>query len=266
MFHLELFSSSNTSSGANTFVQNNYVTADAILPGLVNGVQVSRDLPYVMAVLPLGAHIVHTRLQAPSFLPFPYINLSPGNRGAAFESPPRIFDFSRAPIKLNPTEELDVYCSQNSGGSETQYVGVLFSDGMITPNPAGRYFTVHATATTTLTAGAFTQVSPSFDQALPAGQYALVGARCYSATGKYFRMFPAQAPLWRPGGVCVQAYDSLDPPAQRFATYRPELNLNWGTWLTFYQNVPPQVEFFAASADTAEEMWFDLIQISGATI
>jgi len=36
---------------------------------------------------------------------------------------------------------------------------------------------------------------------------------------------------------------------------------DWGVWMTFYQNVPPQVEFFATSADTAEEMWFDLVYL-----
>lgn len=275
MFHMELFSSSNTTSGANTFKQVNYVTTDNVLPAQVSGLQVSPQLPYVMAVFPIGAHLVHTRIQSNSMLPFPYITMDPGNRGSAFESPPRYFDFSNFPLPLKPTEEFDVFCSQNSGGSETQYVAVQFSDGKPTPlpltvNPAnmisspitpGRFFTVHWTAAVTLTAAAWTQVAPTFDQALYAGYYALVGARAFSATGLFFRMFPSFGPLWRPGGVCVQAYDSLDPDNQRYSNAYEPAPSSWGVWLTFYQNVPPQVEFFATSGDTAEEGWFDLVYL-----
>ena len=179
MFHLELFSSSIATSGANTFQQLTYTSVDNVLPKLNNGMQVSPTLPYLQAVLGVGAHMVHVRGQAPSMLPFPYPALSPNNRGAAFESPPRIWDFSRAPLPLRPTEEFDIFCTQNSGGAETEYVACQFSDGTLTPIPVainppgigqnpttpGRFFAVHWTAAVTLTAGAFTQVQPVFDQA-----------------------------------------------------------------------------------------------------
>lgn len=271
MFHSELFTSS-IASGANTFAQINYFTTDNILPPLVNGMQVSPDLPFLMTVVGVGAHMVHLRPQMNSFLPFPFLALSPNNRGGAAESPPRFWDFSSAPIPLKPTEEFDIFATQNAGAGEIQYVLATFCDrppgpppvainpGGLPSNPLlpGRFFTAHWTATKTLTAGGWTQVQPAFDQTLPAGTYALLGARAFSATGIFFRMFPAMGPKWRPGGVCVQAYDSLDPEAQRyFSSYHWPTNF-WGPWLTFYQNVPPQVEFFATAADTAEEGWFDL--------
>lgn len=277
MFHLELFKSS-ISSGANTFGQVNYYTTDNVLPQQVNGLQVPVNLPFLHSIMGVGAHMVHVRAQANSMTPFPYPALSPNNRGAAFESPPRIWDFSSYPIPLRPTEELDIFATQNSGGSETQYVAVQVCDGPVQPysaivNPSsvtgfgpqvGRYFSVHWTASTTLTAGAWTQVAPSFDQTLPAGQYALLGARVYSATGLFFRMFPATAPLWRPGGIAVQAYDQMDPVNQRFIPDYATTARGWGVWLSFYQNVPPQVEILSTSADTAEEGWFDLVFINPA--
>jgi hypothetical protein len=75
-------------------------------------------------------------------------------------------------------------------------------------------------------------------------------------------MFPAMAPLWRPGGVAVQAYDQLDPVNQRFIPNMSDESLGWGVWLSFYQNVPPQVEFFSTAADTTEEGWFDLLYVN----
>jgi hypothetical protein len=278
MFHLELFSSA-VASGANTFAQLTYFTPDNVLPKLVNGVQVSPTLPFLHSVLGVGAHLVHIRAQAPSMLPFPYTAMSPNNRGTAFESPPRVWDFSKIPLPLRVTEEFDIFVTQNSGGSETEYVAVQFCDGpgtpipvtvnpqVITQNPAtpGRFFSVHWTAATTLSAGSWSAVQPSFDQALPAGNYALVGARAFSATGLFFRLFPAMAPLWRPGGVCVQAYDQMDAYNQRFMAPYGAIPGGWGVWLTFFQNVPPQVEFFATSADTAEEGWFDLVYLGPQT-
>ena len=278
MFHLETFSSS-IATGANTFAQLTYVSTDAVLQKLVNGMQVSPQLSKLMAVMGVGAHLVHVRAQAPSMLPNPYVSLSPNNRGSAFESPPRFWDYSNNPIALRLTEEFDIFATQNSGGSETEYVACLFTDGVMTPAPAvrtgptingvGGFFTLHGTATTTLTAGAWTNIPASsitFDQSLPAGTYAVVGMRAFSATGLFFRLFPQYTPLWRPGGVCVQAYDQLDPPGQRFVSGWGRSTSNWGVWLNFYSNTVPGLEIFAVSADTAEEVWFDVIKLSDQTV
>jgi hypothetical protein len=279
MFHMELFSSS-IASGANTFAQLTYSTPDNILPKLVNGMQVSPNLPYLMMVAGVGAHMVHVRPQSNSMLPFPYPTLSPNNIGTAFESPARIWDFSAHPIPLKPTEEFDIFATQNKGSSETEYVFCNFSDNKplavgvaidpvgVASNPAtpGRFFSSHWTSSTTLSAGAWTAVQPTFDQALYAGYYALVGARAFSATALAFRMFPAMGPLWRPGGIAVQTYDQLDPPNQRGFNSSNGFFSTWGAWLYFYQNVPPQVEFFATSADSAEEGWFDLVYLGPQAI
>lgn len=278
MFHMEVFSSS-IASGANTFAQLTYVSSDAILQKLVNGMQVSAQLPKLKAVMGVGANLVHVRAQAPSMLPLPYVTMSPNNRGSAFESPPRVWDFSGMEIPLRLTEEFDIFATQNSGGAQTEYVACLFTDGIRTPPPPvrtgptvsgnGAFFTLHGTATTTLTAGAWTNIPASsitFDQALPAGAYSFVGGRVFSATGLFFRLFPQVEPLWRPGAAAVQAYDQMDAYGARAVPSYGAIGAAWGEWLKFYSNTPPGVEVFATAADTAEEVWYDLIKISDATI
>jgi len=274
MFHSELFTSA-IASGATSRAQVNYSTKDYVLPPLNNGMQVSALLPFLMAVCGIGAHLDEVQIQAPSMQPLPYPNLNPNNRSSGSESPPRFWDFSGAPFPLRPTEELDIYATQDSGSSETEYVLVTLSDGQrVAPPPIrtaptingnGGYFSAHWTASTTLTAGAWTQVQPTFDYPLPAGLYSLIGARVYSATALFFRMLPATSPLWRPGGLAVRAYDSLDPVNQRGFQQVFFPGQGWGEWLRFYQNVSPSIELFATSADTAEEGWFDLIKVSDAT-
>jgi hypothetical protein len=257
MFHLEYFSSS-IATGASTMAQ---VTAvyNGVVPKLNNGFQTPAALSYVHSVFAVGAHLVRARIQSPRFLPFPYPDLNPGNRGTAFESPVRAFDFSTNPFPLNATDEIDMYASQNSGSGETEYIALQFTDNVKIPVPSGQSFTVHSTASTTLTAGAFTAVQPVFDYALPAGTYALAGVRAFSATAYFFQMLPVQQPLWRPGGIGVQAYDQLDPPGQRMYSYLGINMWNWGVWLAFRQNTPPAINHFATSADTAEEYWYDLV-------
>jgi hypothetical protein len=124
-------------------------------------------------------------------------------------------------------------------------------------------FTVHATSATTLTAAKFTPCIPTLDFALPAGRYALIGCRAFSATARAFRILPSMNQIWRPGGVAVQAYDQLDPPQQRGWNWLGQADSGWGTWLEFQQNVLFQVEMYATSADSAEEFDFDLVQTSG---
>lgn len=264
-FHTVVFTSSTSGSGATTFVQLNF-KQDVIVPTLNNGLQVPKQLPKLAFLAGVGTSLTNIRAQTPSFLPYPWPAFAPVNRGSAFESPPRMFDGFKSPLPMNPTDELDIYICQNSGGSETEYVFSTLADGMPVPAPAGRFFTVHATGSTTVTAGAFTTCQLTFDQAIPAGLYAVIGARAYSATGLAFRLAPAMEPLWRPGGIAVKTYDQMDPPGQRGYIYDGQVVAPWGVWMSFYQNVPPQLDMFCVSADTAQECWLDLVQISSGTV
>lgn len=264
-FHTVVYTSSTSGSGATTFVQLNF-KADAIVPTLNNGLQVPKQLSRLGFVAGVGTSLTNFRAQTPAFLPYPWPSFAPVNRGSAFESPPRMWDLFDRPLSMNPTDELDIWICQNSGGAETEYVFASLTDGVETPAPAGRFFTVHGTGSTTVTAGAFTLCALTFDQAIPAGLYAVIGARAFSATALAFRLAPAMEPLWRPGGIAVRTYDQLDPPGQRAFHLDGTVVAPWGVWMQFYQNVPPQLDLFATSADTAQEVWLDLIQISAGTV
>jgi hypothetical protein len=271
-FHMEVFRSSLASGATDVFQQVTYVTAGAVLAPLSNGLQVSAMLPKLHSFFGVGAHLENIRPQAASMQPLPYPVFAPNNIGTAIESPARFWDFTRGPKALRPTEEFDIYASQTSGGAETESVFVNFTDGVFEAPPAiasqstlngnGQFVIVHATAATTLTANAWTQVTPVLDSNLPAGLYALVGARVYTAHALAFRIKPLVEPLWRPGGVAVQTADQLDPPGQRFFNPVTGKMSHWGVWVKFFQNTVPYVEIWASAADTAEDMFFDLIKIS----
>jgi len=272
MFHMEAFRSSLASGSSDVFQQVTYISAGAVLAPLVNGVQVSAMLPYLHSLFGVGAHLENIRPQSASMLPLPYPTLAPNNIGTAVESPARFWDFSRNAKALRPTEEFDILASQTSGGAENEAVFVNFTDNRPqaappiatgpTINGNGQYFTAHATGTTTCAANAWTQCTPTLDLPLPAGMYALVGARAMSTHALAFRMYPIVEPLWRPGGVAVQTADQLDPPGQRFYNPLTGKLSHWGVWLTFFQNTIPNVGMWVTAQDTAQDFFFDLIKIS----
>jgi hypothetical protein len=248
LHHLELYHSSITVA---TLAQLNSSGVGNVVPTLNNGYQVP-NLNYLAAVYGVGTSLARIQAQARSMLPYPYPDLVPTNRGSAFESPVRGGFMFQYPKPMKVTEELDVFVVQNSGGSETEYVGVNFSDGPITPVPFVGGFTVHCTATKTLTAGAWTTCQITPDTNLPASMYQLVGLRAFSATALFARIFPTSSNQQaRPGTTAMQTYDQMDTPFSRHGAS--------GIWYTFPQNVLPQIDFFATSADTAEEVWLDLI-------
>lgn len=252
--HLELYHSSITVA---TLAQLSSSAVGNVVPTLNSGYQVP-SLNYLAAVYGVGTSLGRIQAQARSFLPWPYPDMVPTNRGSAFESPVRgIFQFAN-PRPMRVTEELDVFVVQNSGGTETEYVGVNFSDGPISSVPWVGGFTVHCTATKTLTAGAWTTCQITPDTNLPAYNYQLVGLRMQSATALFARIFPTSSfQQARPGCPAMQAYDQLDAPYARMGAS--------GIWYTFPQNVLPQVDVFATSADTTEDFWLDLIPSSPNT-
>jgi hypothetical protein len=269
---LEAFRSSLSSGVTDVLQQVTYISAGAILAPSASGLQVSAALSKLHSLFGVGAHLENISPQAASMLPLPYPNLAPNNIGTAAENPVKFWDWSRGPKPLRPTETFNIFASQTSAGAENEAVFVQFTDGIVTQAPGlasvpaingnGMYTVAHATATTTLTANAFTQITPVLDLPLPAGTYALVGARVQSAGCLAFRMKPINEPLWRPGGVGTQTADQLEAPGQRFINALTGYISHWGVWFTFFQNTVPNVDIWSTSADTKEDIWFDLIKLS----
>lgn len=272
MRHVEVFSSSLASGVTDVLQQLSYVFANAKLGKSANGLQVSAMLSKLGAFWGVGANLENISPQAASMLPLPYPNFAPNNIGTAIESPAKYWDFMRNPKPLRPTETFDIFASQTSGGAEVETVFTEFTDGIITAAPPlsqgpsvngnGMFTSVHATANTTLTAAAWSQVTPALDLPLPAGTYALVGARVMSATALGFRMKPINDVSWYPGGVAVQAPDQFEAPGQRFINPLTGAISHWGIWFTFFQNTVPNVDIWATAGDTKQDLWFDLIKLS----
>lgn len=130
---------------------------------------------------------------------------------------------------------------------------VLLGDGNYANPYAGMPIqTVRATATTTLTANAWTACTLTLDQQLEAGRYAVIGMRAQSAGAKAARLV-MQETAARPGVIAYDSNADLEHPMFR--------NGNMGVFGSFVHTAIPQVEFLSLSADTAETVFLDIVKI-----
>lgn len=233
-----------------------YITAiaDPCLRVVGDDLIVPDGLNNLMGFMALGATMVQAQLLSPSLRRLALQDIDPLNVGAEpldTQFPTVFHDLFERPITLDVSEALNAQIDQGAGAAERETVLVWLGTGM-EPVPAGQMFTVRTTNATTLTAYAWTNGALTFSQSLPAGRYALVGARAYSAGLIGFRMvFPGAT--WRPGGVGVDATADQDVPRFRYGSA--------GVWGEFEHDLPPTVDFFSVSADSAQVVQLDLIQI-----
>jgi hypothetical protein len=221
--------------------------AGFLIPGPDSNGPALNRLAQVAAV---GTNLTRAQLTSYSLRQKAPYDMSPVNVGTAIESPARLIDYTENPLQLRTNEELDASAVQSNAGAQRATVAVWLADGPLTPIK-GDIFTMHWTATATLAANGWTQTAIVFDNGLPQGQLAIVGADFFSAGGLFARIAPRTGGANRPGGFCSQARDSYNFPIQRMG--------NMGEWMRFQNTQPPQVEFFSRSADTTEEGYFDMM-------
>jgi hypothetical protein len=166
-------------------------------------------------------------------------------------TPDELFhDYFDMPIPLDVSESVQAKIAED--GSTTRNTVLIWFGDKIDPVPAGRLIHVRCTSSTTLTAYAWTNGSLTFSQSLPAGRYAIIGARAYSAGLIAFRLvIPG---IWqRPGAIGV---------ANQYAASVSRFRVGGaGSWGEFEHNLPPTVDFLSVSADTSEVVHLDLIQV-----
>lgn len=232
--------------------------ADGLIPTRDNALIVPTPLPRVLATMFFGTNLSVAKLKPASYRRFgdywvlPYSNTAASSGGITPYLDLSEIAGAGPPLVLDAQEELPAYAQQSSAGAQSAYAAVIFSD---TPakQHTGKFFTVHALGSNTLVPNQWSTVTPVMDTGLPAGRYNLVGMRVRSAGCLFFRAIIVQQ-FFRPGGFGFQADTAFEASGQR--------NGGWGIWGNFDHLTIPQVEVISTSADTSENIWFDLEQTS----
>lgn len=210
-----------------------------------------KDISLVWAMA-LSANIVRSRIVTPTLRAMTTPFIRPVEAAATPATLPGVADYRYMPLALKGMEEIQVMGIQTSGGAQSITALLGVSDAPLLPAPGGQVFTMRGTATTTLTAGAWSLIAVTWQDSLPVGRYAVVGLDVSSATALAGRLIFNES-NWRPG---VPGFvDTVRKTNPMF------IKGGLGILGTFNSNVMPQIEMLATAADTAEEVYLDLIRI-----
>jgi hypothetical protein len=231
--------------------------ADQHIKVVGDDLYVPNDLPNIAAAAfgidtttEAFVRIVSPSLRARSNIYFEPTN---GQSGAAQEpnSPQIATDLRSSPIPLVPGEQLNCETNSNPGAAQDQWGLLWLSDGPLVP-VEGDIFTVPATNTTTLTANAWTNGALTFSSDLPRGRYAVVGMRARSA-GLVAARLVFIGGRWRPGVLGTDTVGDIEAPMFRLG--------GMGEFGQFEDDEAPSVDFLSISADSAQDVILDLIQV-----
>ena len=234
------------------------------------------DTPNLMAIYAHGGsgtaaetdNMSQGRFESPSLKP--YLDLA---AWTAFEaavaahlplSPVPINNYIGKGINLVPGENMQYKAAEVTGGGtddRAEFAGVWLGDGKYDlgalrglPMETLRFTGGSAAVAATWTVSAIT-----FEQALKAGTYAVVGMKLYSTTPVLARLLFANQGA-RPGCIgCVT------PDAGVSAIENPMFrNGNLGVWGTFPHSAPPQMELLCQAADAAavQQGFLDVVKIA----
>jgi hypothetical protein len=204
------------------------------------------------AVLAIGVNLTEAQVSAPSLRERSLLDIRPINVGAEPLGGNVLYDTFDRPVQLEAGEGLRALVAEDAAGAARESV-LIWLMGEDTPTPDGEIETIKCTSATTLNAYAWTLCELTLTQQLRAGTYAVVGMRAESAGAIAARLvLPGSA--YRPGVIAYDAGSDVEIEKFRMG--------NNGSLGEFSHQFIPAAEFFAASADTSEVVYLDVIKIA----
>ena len=165
---------------------------------------------------------------------------------------PHMFDRRANPFLLNAVEEVSLQLNIGGTANACNYA-IMFWGSSLDPVPAGDIFALHGTATTAAVANLWTQIVVTWDQTIPAGNYAVIGSNHQSATGLAHRFF-FKDQVMRPGYISTTSLGNLSEPSYYYG--------GWGKLGTFNTYTYPTIEVLCNGADAAHDVVMNMIRVS----
>ncbi len=216
-----------------------------------DNVQIPDYASLLAGAIGIGVNLTRAQLLSPSLRRTINVEIAPVNKAAEPASPVPVAWFGANPIQLDVGEQMQAYMAEDAAGASQAVILAWLCDAPLVP-VTGEIFTVRVTNATTLVAYTWTNGALTFDQVLPVGRYAIVGADFYSAGLIGFR-FLLQGSTPRPGGIGFDTPNEVCIPGQRYG--------GWGVWGEFEHSTPPTLDFLSLSADTAQVGFLDLVKV-----
>jgi hypothetical protein len=246
MHHIAAF----TATVASTTEQDLAALTDGIL-AIQNGHFLPQRDFQALFVGGAGAQLSRARLVTPSLRQITTPFTRPISAAAGWGMPQRVDTLEEGPLLLRQGEEVALFTT-NAAATSGQVYGML-GLGLGPRIPvAGQQFTLRGTSSGTATANVWTQISVTWQDVLPQGDYAITGCE-FVSSGQIMGRFILENQFYRPGAPGVQSVGSSALDMFRYG--------GLGMWGKFSNYAYPNVEVLCATADTSHEIYMDLVKL-----
>jgi hypothetical protein len=246
------------SVNGNSLTELNIIQDDVLTKASASRFLVPTDFNAVYAMAALGNGITRAQLDSPSLqVRRESMEVIPRVAGAAkFTLGFPEVDILNSDLVLAPTETIAMKTSDAKTAAFSQYGGVFMKKpGPLPAIPTGDIRRVRSTATTTLVQGLWTTFTPTLDNSLEPGSYALAGILPISANGIFGRtIITGQA--YRPGNIALPGTEALAVDAE-YSLIKQLMFYNMGQFT--HINVP-QIQMLADSGDTSETVFYYVVK------
>lgn len=167
-------------------------------------------------------------------------------------SNPAVCSWLDSPFLFNGLEELQLLATSGLVTGNENFTAVAAVASGIEPAPQGDYYRLRFTSTAAAVANKWSQVAVTWQDVLPAGQYAVIGLEHESANAQACRLiFNGQQ--FRPGTLSVNALANR----QHDLFYGHRL----GVFGRFLQTAMPLLEVLCNAADASHEGYLEIIRV-----
>lgn len=165
---------------------------------------------------------------------------------------PNVIDLRQNPLRLRAVEEIQMLNTLGTNASNIPFVNLLCMGSNLDIVPRGDVLTLHGVSTTAAVSLAWTSINITFDNTLPAGLYAIVGAQVQSTNALAHR-FIFKDQFWRPGFLSINSFGNRTA----FDYYRGGMGkLGEFTTVTY-----PIMQVLCNGADAAHDVTWEIVRI-----
>jgi hypothetical protein len=257
MFRLVAFSESRTPA---TAFENVAGLADPHVAVKDDSIYVPAETPHLMAVLvgvqtATSGSTMKAKLWTPSkrsIFITPFEDATTGTWEPLV--PSAINNLMQHNTRLVPGEAIQAFTANSQAtNAERATFLVWLGDGIYVVPPGKEIITKRFTTSAASVAYTWTNMAITFEEALEAGVYAVVGMNVVSASALAARLlFTNQQP--RPGCPGYDSFGDVGHPLFRHG--------NLGIWGTFTHESPPTIDVLCHSTETTREGVLDLIKLT----
>lgn len=199
-----------------------------------------------------GPDVARAKIELPSTNLVGSREIYPLNVQANFVTPINRMNFMRRPVQLDAGQNLALQAALGTASANLVWGGLIVSRGPLDGVPNGQPTTLRGTSTTAGVAGSWVDLSMSWDEELPPGNYAVIGCNVISADGLFHQVrFEGQDEI--PGGTCCVSADESGLPEQ--------YNGGLGEWGRFHSQTPPTIRLLADGTGASHTVQLEVVPV-----